>query len=308
MLWTSIKRVLRSGFMNFWRNSVVSVACVFVMTVTLFTIGSVIFVQATLDATLAELRDKVDINVYFATNAAPEEILRVKGLLEALPEVAHVEYVSREQALANFKQRHENDQLTLQALQELNSNPLGAVLNIRAKETSQYEGIAVFLDKASLREGNSAPLIESVNYFQNKTAIDRLSKIIAASERLSVGITFLLIILSVLITFSTIRLTIYTSRDEIAVMRLVGASTFYTRAPFLVEGMISGVFAGVIAIALFYPLTLWLGPITQNFFTALNVFEYYQAHFGELFVIIMGSGVLLGGLSSYLAVKRYLKV
>lgn len=308
MLWISIKRVLYSGFINFWRNSVVSAASVLVMTVTLFTIGSAIFIQATLDATLAELRSRVDVNVYFTTNAPEDEIMRVKGLVEALPEVARVEYISREEALANFKERHQNDQLTLQALEELDDNPLGAALNIKAKETSQYEGIATFLDTSPLVDKNNNPLIDSVNYFQNKTAIERLNAIIVSSERLSVGVTLLLVIISVLITFSTIRLTIFTSRDEIAVMRLVGASTFYARAPFLVEGMLSGVFAGIIALALFYPLTIWLGPITQNFFSALNVFEYYQAHFGQFFLIVMGSGIVLGALSSFLAIKRYLKV
>ena len=146
-MFTSLKRILRSGFVDFWRNSFVSLASVFVITVTLFVIGSLVFLRAVLDSSLTQLKEKVDINVYFVTTAAEEDILGIQTSLEQLPEVAVVEYVSRDQALAKFRERHENDQLTLQALDELNDNPLGAVLNVRAKDPSHYESIARFLEK-----------------------------------------------------------------------------------------------------------------------------------------------------------------
>ncbi len=160
------------------------------------------------------------MNVYFAPAAYEADVLDVKEELEALPEVAEVEYVSREQALEDFRGRHENDQLTLQALDELDENPLGAVLNIRAKETSQYESIATFLEESDALSQDGDALIDNVNYFQNKVTIDRLTDIINASERIGFAVTLVLTILSVLITFNTIRLAIYTSRDEIKVMRL----------------------------------------------------------------------------------------
>ena len=132
MLWTNIKRILRTGFVSFWRNGFVSLASVLVMTVTLFVIGSLVFNNALLDSSIGELKDKVDINVYFLTSADEESILSLKKTIEAFPEVARAEYVSREQALENFRKRHEDDTLTLQALDELGENPLGAVLNIKA--------------------------------------------------------------------------------------------------------------------------------------------------------------------------------
>src|SRR3989338_10512319 len=113
MFWTKIKRVLRWSFASFWRNGFVSLAAVAVMTVTLFIIGSLIFTGTLLRTSINALKDKVDVNVYFVTSAPEEEIFHLKKSLEALPEVVKVEYVSREQALVDFKTRHQDDQLTL---------------------------------------------------------------------------------------------------------------------------------------------------------------------------------------------------
>src|SRR5688572_6456397 len=145
MFWTSAQRIIKAGFVNFWRNGVVSLAAVLIMVVTLFTLGSVLFSGAVLNASLAGLQGKVDVNVYFMTNAPESDIVALKGALEDLPEVASVEYISRETALANFQERHKDDQTILNALSELDDNPLGAVFNIKAKETSQYASIAEFL-------------------------------------------------------------------------------------------------------------------------------------------------------------------
>jgi cell division transport system permease protein len=300
-MFTSLKRILRSGFVGFWRNSFVSLASVFVITVTLFVIGSLVFLRAVLDSSLAQLREKVDVNVYFVTTAAEEDILAIKTSLEQLPEVAGVEYVSRDIAIAKFRDRHENDQLTLQALDELDDNPLGAVLNVSAKDPSHYESIARFLETSDALSGDDGtPIIDTINFFQNQVAIDKIASIIMSSERLGLMITLLLIILSVLITFNTIRLAIYTARDEIAVMRLVGASNTYVRGPFVVEGMLAGFAASILALA--------LGPVTENFFSGINIFEYYMANLLQMTLLIVGSGVALGAISSFLAVKKYLRV
>ncbi len=308
MFLTSAQRIIKAGFVNFWRNGVVSLAAVLIMVVTLFTLGSVLFSGAVLNASLAGLQGKVDVNVYFMTNAPESDIVALKGALEDLPEVASVEYISRETALANFQERHKDDQTILNALSELDDNPLGAVFNIKARETSQYASIAEFLDGPRARGAGDQAIIEKVNYFDNKPVIEKLSEIIDSAERLGFALSIVLIVLSLIITFNTIRLAIYTAREEISVMRLVGASKMYVRGPFVVEGVMYGVAAGLIVLALFYPLTLWIGPFTERFFGAINLFSYYIANFGQMFLILMGAGIVLGALSSYLAVRRYLRV
>ncbi|MEK7390822.1 MAG: permease-like cell division protein FtsX [Patescibacteria group bacterium] len=307
MITTNIKRVIRSGFFNFVRNGFVSLSSVLVMVVTLSVIGSLILGSAILNTTLDVLRNKVDLNVYLIPGAPEKDILSIKQTLETLSEVETVGYVSQEQALAEFTVRHETDQLTLQALAELEENPLGAVLNVKTKEPSQYKGIAEFLQGRNILGSAGAPIVDKVNYYQNKTAIDKLSSIIASSEKLGLFLTLILIAVSVLITFNTLRLVIYVSREEISVMRLVGASNFYVRGPFVITGILYGIVSGVVTLIIFYPILFWLGRFTENFFVGFNLFNYYTSNFGQLFLVILGSGIIIGAVSSFLAVRKYLR-
>lgn len=304
------KRVLRSGLLSFSRNAFVSVASILVMTVTLFTVGVTIFAGVILNSALIELRDKADVNVYFAQGATEDRILEMKASLEALPEVASVEYLSRDDALAQFRERHKNDQLTLQALDELGENPLGAVLNVKAKDITQYEAIASFLQDQQVAEAGSTNIIDKINFYdeQHRAALERLQRITDSAGRLGFIIISILILTTLAISFNTLRLAIYSSRDEIQVMRLVGAGSFYIRAPFMVEGMLYGLIAGIITLLIFYPLTWWLGGATGNFFGGVNIFTYYVEHFLYFFAVIIGTGIVLGAIASFLAVRRYLKI
>ena len=308
MLITKAKRVIKAGFVNFWRNGFVSLASLLVMTITLFVIGSIIFMGALFSYTLDQIKDKVDINVYFVTSADASSIMAIKKNLEALPEVAKITYTSSEDALANFKKKHENDEQTLQALEELEDNPLGASLNIKAKEPSQYESIANYLQGKDVLLKDGISIIDKVNYYQNKIAIDRFTKIIEGTNKIGIALTVILVVLSVIITFNTIRLTIYVSREEISVMKLVGASNRYIRGPFVITGIMYGFVSAMITLVLFYPITFYSTRATENFFMGLNLFDYYIRNFGQIFLIVAVSGILIGSISSYLAVRRYLRV
>jgi cell division transport system permease protein len=305
----SFKRIIKTGFVNFWRNGFVSVSSVVVMTITLFTIGSLIFLNAMLESSLEMLRDKVDVNVYFAIDAPEERILAVQKVLESLPEVERVIYTSRDDALVRFKERHQGDEIELQALDELKENPLLASLAVKAKDPSNYESIVTFLDKdeSTLTEGGES-IIAKKNYNQNKEAIEKLRDVITGIEKFGLVISLVLVISSIIIVFNTIRMAIYISREEISVMRLVGASDMYIRGPFVFEGIMYGVIAGLITLVSYYPLAIWLGPATQQFFGNINLFSFYTTHFGQIFLTIMVSGIFLGALSSFLAVKKYLRV
>ena len=267
MLFTHLKRIIRTGFINFWRNGFLSFSAIVVITLSLSVFGALIFGSAFGRALLKEVKNKVDINVYFTLDAQETDIVSLKKTIENLPEVDKVEYISRDQALSDFKDKWKDNTLILQGLDEIGDNPFPAVLNIKAKEPSQYAGIARFLESknnSSSKDGVS--ILEKVNYNQNKLIIDRLGRIIPAIEKVGSVISIILILVALIITFNTIRLIIFTSKDEISVMKLVGASNIYIRGPYFIQN------------------------ITQ------------------ISLIILISGIILGGISSYLAVKRYLKV
>ena len=303
---TGVRRIVRAGFVGFWRNAYVSLASVFVIMVALFVIGSTMFIDQLLTTSLSSLQQKVDINVYFVPEAAQTDIDAIRTAVAALPDVSGVTYTSREEALEKYRERNQNDEIAIQALSELDENPLGANLAISAKETSQYENIARFLDEQRDSAADS-PVIDEVNYARNKESIDTLTKIIEAIEQASLVIMVVLIVASVLITFNTIRLAIYTAREEISIMRLVGASNMFIRGPFMLQGVMYGLVAGVFSLLIFYPLLMWIGPVTESFFE-FNLFTYFVANFGYIFVVLVGVGVVLGLISSILAVARYLRV
>jgi cell division transport system permease protein len=309
MFWINTKRIVRAGFVNFWRNRFVSLAAVLAMTLALLVISTILFLSAIFNFTLVQVKDKVDISVYFVTSAAEEDILSIKKSLESLPEVMAVTYISREQALADFRNKHTNDDEILQALNELPDNPLEAALNIKAKDPSQYEGITNFLKSNDVLSKDSTPIIRKINFEENQLAIDRLNKIIALANKFGFGLAVAFILISIIITLNTIRLVIYISKDEISVMRLVGASSKYVKGPFIISGLIYGVVSTALVLLILFPITYWLSSVTGRFFAGLDLFAFYlnSKNFLEIAGILLGSGLLVGAVSSFLAVRRYLK-
>ena len=303
---TGFRRVVKSGFVGFWRNAYVSLASIFVLTIALFVIGATLFLNQLLDTSLATLQSKVDINVYFVPSAPQEEVQRILSAVEALPEVSSATLTSREEALEQYRARNRDNAISLQALEELDENPLGANIAIQAQETSQYESVARFLEEQRELEAPQVQVIDEINFARNRESIDTLTSIINATERASFIVMGILLIAAVLITFNTIRLAIYTSREEIAIMRLVGAGNMFIRGPFMLQGVMYGFLSGLLALIMFYPMLIWLGPRTEAFFE-MNLFDYYVANFGEIFGLLIGIGILLGLISSIFAVARYLR-
>ena len=304
MFWTKIKRISRSGFINFWRNGVVSVASIFVMITTLLVIGSLILASAFLTSSLDNIKNKFDISVSFKIDVPETDVLHLKDLMEKLPEVKSVGYVSREQELSNFSERHKDNSLIMQSVAEV-GNPFGARLNIRAKDPSQYESIARFLGNTDQSSGFDKAIIDQVTF--KKDIVDRLVRIIDAIQKVGLVASIALILMSILVTFNTISLTIYSTREEIGVMRLVGASNNFVRGPFMIEGMIAGAISSVVALVMMYPITLWLKGATDGVYGGIDLASYYASNFIQIFSILLLSGIALGFVSSYLAIARYLK-
>ncbi len=302
---TELKRIIKAGFVNFTRSGIVSWAAVLVVTITLSVITTIILLNAVLHFSLNQIKDKVDVTIYFTVNAPENKILSLKGSLENLPEVQQVSYVSAKEALQLFRDRHQNDYPTIQALDEIRDNPLGGYLNVKAKEVSQYESIANFLKSDDTLVLGSTSIIDKVNYNQNKTIIDRLNNIISGAQKLGFLVTLILIIISIIITFNTIRLTIFIAKEEIGVMRLVGASKMRVRGPFMVEGAIYGIIATIVTLIIFFPATIYLGKNMTNFL-GLNIYDYYISNLFQIFVIILLSGIILGMFSSFIAIRKYL--
>jgi len=300
--------MFRAGFLSFTRNGIVSLASVLVMTITLSVLSGVLLFEHVLETTLISVENRVDVSVYFVPGADETSIFGLKTEVEALPEVANTTYVSEKDALAAFRDRHANDQTTLQALDELDQNPIGAMLNINAKDISQYETISNFFSDTSTLGAGTQSIIDHVDYAKNKAEIDAIEGLLAKGRMLGLVVTLVLMLLSVIVTFNTVRLAIYFAREEISVMRLVGASRMHVQGPFIVEGALYGFVATIVTMLLFVPITYWLGKHMTDFFQGLNLFAYYLSHLLSFAGILLVFGLGLGALSSVLATRRYLRV
>lgn len=305
---TLFKRIFKSGSLNFFRNKTVSISSVAILTTTLLIIGIFFFFRGIFDYTLTQVRDKVDIKVYLKLDATDNQIALLKQKITTLPEVKSVTLTTADDALNSFKQTHNNDAITMQALDELNSNPFGAVFTIVAQDTAGYESIAQTLDSGSQFLGDSSSAIDRINYYELKSSIDKLNNIVNWVNTIGYWITLIFIIMSSLIIFNTIRLSIFIYKDEISVMRLVGASNLYIRGPFLVESTIYAFVSSVFAMILFFPITFYVAKKTSIFLSGLNIYKYYLNNFFSLFALLLMVSLVLSTISSILATRKYLKI
>jgi cell division transport system permease protein len=245
----TLKRIIRSGFKTFLRNGLLSASSILVMTIAMVTMIAIFFATVLIQASISQLESKVDINIYFKSEAPIDKVLEFKKLIEVLPQVdtEKTNYISKEESLEKFKEKHKDNPTILEALNIVSDNPLGAVLNIKSKEISQYSGISEFIEGDNITKKYGS-IIENLNYNQNKTAIEKLNILISYTYKIGMVVSLILILVSIIVTFNTMRLIIYTFKEEISIMRLVGASKFFARGPFVVEGILYGIISAIFAL------------------------------------------------------------
>ncbi|PIU98488.1 hypothetical protein COS61_01135 [Candidatus Wolfebacteria bacterium CG03_land_8_20_14_0_80_40_12] len=300
---TTLFRVIKYGFLNFWRNGWLSVATLSIVVMALLVFEGLIIFNVLTKTAIETFKDKIDISVYFKIDTPEDEILRMKKSLETLTEVKIVEYISRDKALEVFKERHKDDPTIAQSLEELQENPLMASLNIKARNPKEYAAIANNLEKTSFRNW-----FEKITFAQNAALIERLGKIIDTAEKGGMIMIILLAIIAVLVTFNTIRLAIYSNREEIGIMRLVGASGSFIRGPYVVEGIIYGLMAGVLSVIIALPIVYFISPYIEIFIPEINLLFYFTSNLFILLGYQLLFGVSLGIISSSIAIRKYLRI
>lgn len=249
------------------------------------------------------LQSKIDVSVYFKSEANEEEILKVKGDLEDLSEVKTVAYVSKEQALDDFKQKHAGDTLIQDSLAELDINPLQASLNVKAQNSSQYASIASFLEGNKFRS-----VVDKINFYENEEVIKRIDSIYKGIQNWGFTLTMALALVAILVTFNTIRLTMYSQKQEIEIMRLVGGSNWHIKAPYLVEGGLYGAFAAMISLLIFYPAVTYVSPKVESLMPSVGLISYFISNGIQFVLIVFLVGILLGVVSSFVAIRKFLKI
>ncbi len=300
---TTLFRIIKFGFQNFSRNGLLSATTVAILVMALLVFNGLLVFGVISDAAVASLEDKIDISVYFNAAASEDNILELEKALESLTEVKSVEYISQEKALTIFKDRHQDDATVTQALNELQVNPLLASLNIKANSPSHYQTIAGYLENENLKA-----LIEKVTYGENRLAIDRLARIVDTLKTGGWTTTLFLAAIGILVTFNTIRLAIYSNREELGIMRLVGASNKFINGPYIVTGVLYGILGAAISLLLTLPVIGFASPYFSAFIPELSLSAYFIAHLPGFMFQNLIFGVGLGAISAAVAVRRYLKI
>jgi cell division transport system permease protein len=302
-MFTSLRRVIKSGLDSFSRDGGLAAANIFIMVMTISVITSIFLFQDVSRFLIASLQEKVDISAYFKYEASEEEILEVKEELSQLTQVKEVEYVSKEEALTKFSERHQDDPVLMESLEEVGYNPFLASLNIKAFNPGQYEEVAGFLEDSSY-----GSIIEKVDYYQRKPVIERIFALTSNLNTAGIILSLVLVIVAILVAFNSVRLAIYNCREEIKIQRLVGASNWFIRGPFLVQGAVTGAFSALITLFLFTFLSWILNTKIGVLFPDLSLFGVFLSNFWLILLIQLVAGIGLGMVSSLIAIRRYLRI
>lgn len=296
-------RTFKEGMVNFRRNGWLSFATISVLTLSLFIISVAFLISLGARLVVESFENRINITVSFNPDVSEERIREMENNLRRFREIESVEYVSRDQALTQFLDQSGNDPEIRQAIEEIGENPLLASLVIRARNQGDYEKIAQVLNQSEYKSD-----ISRVNYERNKRIFERLNSISSAAKRFGLVVGMAFAAIAVLITFNTIRITIYSHRNEFEIMRLVGASNLYVRMPYIFEGMLYGLFAGLMTLLLLTGATYGAKRFTEGAFPQGNLFQVFVDYLPWLIPGTLLLGVFLGVVSSFIAIRRYLRV
>jgi cell division transport system permease protein len=305
--WITFLRILKTGGQNFIRNAWLSIAAIAVMIITLGIILFSIIANAAFNNTINQLTDKIDISVYLKDSVDEERRNELINEVKSIPNVKSVEYVSKDQALEDFKEDNENDIDLLLAVSQAD-NELPASLRIKPHDVNKIEDIKAFVERPEIKELQA----EETSYSgTRKDAIDNITRTTKLLQRLGLLAVIVFAIVSVLIIFNTIQMAIFNRRDELQIMRLLGASTWYIRGPFIVETVLYGVVSAIVSVSICNSLfVLASSTLDANSLGLLDINyanDYFNKRFWLILTMQLGIGILIGAASSFVATRRYLK-
>ena len=285
------------------RNSFLSFGATGTIALTLILFLAILALQFLSNEVVISLQDKIDVSTYFKTDANEEQIMQIKSDLQSNTLVKEVTYTSRDQALIDFKERHKDDLVIQDSLSNLDSNPLQASLNIKAKDPTQYVAITKFLEDHKFKS-----IIDKINFYENQGAIERIHSLSSGVQNWGFAVMFLVGLIAIMVTFNTIRLTIYNQKQEIEIMRLVGASNWYIRGPYLAEGGLYGLFASAVSLAVFYPSVFLVSDKILAFAPQVDLLSYFTTGLPQVVLMTTGLGIMLGIASSAIAIRKHLRI
>lgn len=302
-MFTSFRRIIVLGWQNLARDGGIAVANVFIIMIPILLTSALFSLKFVSDFLVKDLQNKADISIYFNESVSEDDILRVKDKIKEIPGIEQVNYMSKDQALAAFQERHQNNPVLLESLDEISGNPLLSSLNVSAVSPAQFDQAALLLDQDDYRD-----FVNKINYSEKKETIQKIFAITAGAQKIGMGLFAVLGTISVMVTFNTVRMAILSRKREIGIQRLVGASHWFIRGQFLVEGLIFGFLAAVFSFLAAAGICWWISPALAQILPGMDLWQYFSANLGLMLAIHLAIGAGLGAISSLIAVGRHLKI
>jgi cell division transport system permease protein len=303
----TFSRIINTGAVNFIRNAWLAMAAIAVMVVTLTIVLFSLLAKETFSHTIEQITSKIDISVYLKDSISDQERGKLIKDIKALPNVKSVNFVSKEEVLKRYVKENAGNSSLLSAVSQTD-NPLPATIQIKPRDLNKLDDIKRYLGKPEVASLQS----DQPSYSgDRKEAIDKITHATNILQRVGVGAVLIFAIISVLIIFNTIQMAIFNRRDELTIMRLLGASTWYIRGPFVVESIMYGIISAVVSVLLIHSAFVAAHSTLEA--TSLGLLdinysaEYFRQHFWILLLLQLGVGILIGAASSTVATQRYLK-
>lgn len=301
MFLITLYRITKTSLVSFWRNRWLSLAATLIMVLTLFTISIFVSLLIITDKTTESLRDKVDLTVYFNDSASKDQIAAIQNVLKNRNDIKTVQFVSKEEALVRWKERNKEDEKIRDVITDTD-NPLPRSLEVKTLNPENLESVFNYLNSQEYK-----PLVKNISYQKNKELIDRLLKITKFVKIAGWGLSSIFVLISILIIYNTIRLTIFARAEEIEIMKLVGGSDWYIRGPFIIEGIGYGLLGALISSIFFAFVFKFSIPFSENYLGLTNLNSTYLGMNLTLLILMQFSvGLILGVFCSILAIRKHL--
>ncbi len=304
----TFSRIIRTGLVNFVRNAWLAIAAMAVMVVTLTIVLFSVITNATFSNTVVNITNRIDVSVFLRDDVQDAQKDKLLKELKSLPNVKQTTYLSKADALERFKTQNANNPALLSAVSQTD-NPVPATIQIKPHDLNKVQDIKNFLTRP---ENAALQTADSPSYNgTRKTAIDNIAHATSILRKAGIVAVLTFTLISVLIIFNTIQMAIFNRRDELTIMRLLGATTWYIRGPFVVESIIYGILSAVISVLLIHGLFLASSSALQA--SSLGLLDinyastYFREHFWSFLLAQLALGVLIGAVSSVIATQRYLK-
>ncbi|MFW0837739.1 MAG: cell division protein FtsX [Candidatus Komeilibacteria bacterium] len=307
MFLLDIYRAFRFAWQSFWRNFWLSIVTITIISLALISVSFLLLFNITTTHVIDTVQNNTEIYIDLTPQAKLAQVQFLVDELNKLPEIKAVQFITPEETLQAFKERYSDNSVVMDSLESLDENPFTGSLMLKVQQIDQFSAL---LDEISKPEYGDILEINNSEFYQARDLINAINDYSQKVENVGFGISIFFVLISIIVVFNTIQMGIYSHREEIGIMKLVGASNSFIRAPFLIEGILYSFIAIILVGAIIYPLSIFVQPHLDNFLGeySLSLVNAINNSAWQVFGLEIGIAILITVISSLLATRRYLKV